>query len=41
MLREIRESLAELRLDLKYLMFDLEVTRRERDDLESRLDDEF
>lgn len=29
----VQESLAQLRLDIKYLMFDLEVTRRERDSL--------
>jgi len=29
----IRESLAQLRLDLKYIAFDLEATRRERDAL--------
>ena len=30
-LREIREALADLRLQMKYLIFDLEATRRERD----------
>ena len=34
----VQEALAQLRLDIKYLMFDLEVTRRERDELRSRLD---
>lgn len=29
----VQESLAQLRLDIKYLLFDLEVTRRERDAL--------
>ncbi|MSR59430.1 MAG: transcriptional regulator [Planctomycetaceae bacterium] len=29
----VQESLAQLRLDIKYLIFDLEVTRRERDSL--------
>jgi hypothetical protein len=29
----IREALGQLRLDLKYLAFDLEATRRERDEL--------
>ncbi len=37
----IQESLSQLRLDMKYLMFDLDATRRERDsykkELESRL----
>jgi hypothetical protein len=27
----VQESLAQLRLDMKYLIFDLEATRRERD----------
>lgn len=34
----VQEALAQLRLDIKYLMFDLEVTRRERDELRERLD---
>ena len=29
----VQEALAQLRLDMKYLMFDLEATRRERDEL--------
>ena len=33
----VQEALAQLRLDVKYLMFDLEVTRRERDELKARL----
>ncbi len=33
----VQESLAQLRLDVKYLMFDLEVTTRERDELRERL----
>lgn len=28
----VQEALSQLRLDMKYLMFDLEATRRERDD---------
>ena len=32
-----QEALAQLRLDVKYLMFDLEVTRQERDELKTRL----
>ena len=28
----VQEALGQLRLDMKYLMFDLEATRRERDD---------
>ncbi|MDD5025978.1 MAG: hypothetical protein PHH13_01225 [Candidatus Peribacteraceae bacterium] len=31
-LDQIREVLEQLRLDMKYLIFDLEATRRERDD---------
>ncbi|MBX3437840.1 MAG: transcriptional regulator [Planctomycetaceae bacterium] len=34
----VQEALAQLRLDIKYLMFDLEVTRRERDELKEQLD---
>lgn len=33
----VQEALAQLRLDIKYLMFDLDVTRRERDELRERL----
>ena len=33
----VQEALAQLRLDIKYLMFDLEVTRCERDELRERL----
>ncbi len=29
----VQEALGQLRLDMKYLMFDLEATRRERDNL--------
>lgn len=32
-LTTIQEALSQLRLDMKYLMFDLEATRRERDAL--------
>ncbi len=35
----VQEALSQLRLDVKYLMFDLEVTRRERDELRSRLEE--
>lgn len=35
----VQDALAQLRLDVKYLMFDLEVTRRERDTLRERLED--
>lgn len=33
----VQEALAQLRLDVKYLMFDLEVTRRERDELRHQM----
>jgi len=33
----VQEALAQLRLDIKYLMFDLDVTRRERDALREQL----
>jgi hypothetical protein len=36
-LTTIQESISQLRLDMKYLMFDLEATRRERDALRERL----
>ncbi len=36
----VQDALAQLRLDVKYLMFDLEVTRRERDALRERLSDD-
>jgi hypothetical protein len=32
--------LSQLRLDMKYLMFDLEATRRERDDYIAKLDEQ-
>jgi hypothetical protein len=32
----VQEALSQLRLDMKYLMFDLEATRRERDALKHR-----
>ena len=34
----VQEALSQLRLDVKYLMFDLEVTRRERDELQDRVE---
>lgn len=34
----VQEALSQLRLDIKYLMFDLDVTRRERDELRERLE---
>jgi hypothetical protein len=35
----VQEALSQLRLDIKYLMFDLEVTRRERDELRETTDE--
>jgi len=32
-LHYVQETLVQLRLDMKYIMFDLEATRRERDEL--------
>lgn len=34
----VQEALGQLRLDMKYLMFDLEATRRERDAFREKLD---
>jgi hypothetical protein len=34
----VQEALSQLRLDMKYLMFDLEATRRERDALRNQRD---
>ena len=36
----IQEALSQLRMDMKYLMFDVEATRRERDAYKSALDGE-
>lgn len=33
----VQEALSQLRLDIKYLMFDLEVTRKERDALRHQM----
>jgi hypothetical protein len=35
----VQDALSQLRLDIKYLMFDLEVTRKERDELQQQLDE--
>lgn len=35
----VQDALGQLRLDMKYLMFDLEATRRERDEAQSRVED--
>lgn len=37
----VQDALSQLRLDMKYLMFDLEATRRERDDFQARLEADF
>lgn len=34
----VQDALGQLRLDMKYLMFDLEATRRERDAYKAQLD---
>jgi hypothetical protein len=34
----VQEALSQLRLDVKYLMFDLDVTRKERDEYRAALD---
>ena len=36
----VQDALSQLRLDMKYLMFDLEATRRERDDYRERLEED-
>ena len=36
----VQEALSQLRLDMKYLVFDLEATRRERDALRERSEDD-
>ena len=35
----LKDELTSLGIDIKYIQFDLEATKRERDDLQSRLDD--
>jgi hypothetical protein len=37
-LSDVRESLGQINLDLKYLIFDLEATRRERDEYRRQLE---
>ncbi len=34
----VQDALSQLRLDMKYMMFDLEATRRERDEYRQQLD---
>ena len=40
-LQMVQESIGQLRLDMKYLVFDLEATRRERDELQRQVSDSF
>lgn len=35
----VQDALSQLRLDMKYLMFDLEATRRERDEYQAKLEE--
>jgi len=35
----VQEALSQLRLDIKYLMFDLDATRKERDELQQQLEE--
>jgi hypothetical protein len=35
----VQDALSQLRLDMKYLMFDLEATRRERDEFRHKLEE--
>jgi hypothetical protein len=35
----VQDALGQLRLDMKYLMFDLEATRRERDEYRRKLEE--
>jgi len=37
----VQDALSQLRLDVKYLMFDLEITQSERDALKEQLEEEF
>ncbi len=39
-LRLVQDALSQLRLDMKYLLFDLEATRRERDEYRERLEEQ-
>ena len=36
----VQEALSQLRLDMKYLIFDLEATRRERDEYKQMLEED-
>ena len=37
----VQDALSQLRLDMKYLMFDLEATRRERDTYREQLEEHY
>jgi len=37
-LNMVRDALSQLRMDMKYLLFDLEATRRERDEYKAQLE---
>lgn len=37
----VQEALSQLRLDMKYLLFDLEATRRERDQYRGQLEEDM
>ena len=37
----VQDALSQLRLDMKYLMFDLEATRRERDSYREQLEEHY
>ena len=36
----VQEALAQLRLELKFLLFDLEITRKERDELRTQIEED-
>jgi hypothetical protein len=36
----VQDALSQLRLDMKYLLFDLEATRRERDELRRKIEED-
>ncbi|MCH2201610.1 MAG: transcriptional regulator [Fuerstiella sp.] len=36
----VQEALSQLRLNVKYLTFDLEITRKERDELQAQIEEE-
>jgi septal ring factor EnvC (AmiA/AmiB activator) len=39
-LKIVQDTLGQIRLDMKYLIFDLEATRRERDELKRKLEND-